>query len=147
MAFLFDTNIFIRLAEKEGEFREPVLKAIRLLRSRQEDIYYTPQIIAEFWNVCTRPPTARGGLGLTVEQTERKVLVIEKYFRLLPDSLATFTEWRKLLKDRSITGVQVHDAKIAASMMVHGIGDLLTFNTRDFKRFDLINAIDPRDLK
>ncbi len=146
MAFLFDTNVFLRLAERNSELRHDVMEAVGLLRSQQEDICYTPQIAAEFWNVCTRHISARGGLGLDVEQTERKVLLIEKHFRLLPDSLATFIEWRRLIKEKSVMGVQVHDAKIAASMTVYGISELLTFNTSDFKRFEFINATNPRDL-
>lgn len=121
MAYLFDTNIFLRLAERNSELREPVIDAIRLLRSRDEDLSYTPQIISEFWNVCTRPLSTRGGFGLNINQTERKLVLIEKHFRILPDSLATFNEWRKLVKEKSIVGVQVHDAKIAASMSIHGV--------------------------
>lgn len=146
MAFLFDTNIFLRLAERNSDLRESVIKGIRLLRSRDEEICYTPQIVSEFWNACTRPQSARGGFGLSVDQTERKVLLIEKHFRCLPDSLATFNEWRKLVKEKSVVGVQIHDAKIAASMIVYGIRDLLTFNAGDFKRFEFVNATDPRDL-
>lgn len=146
MAFLIDTNIFLRLAERNSDLREPVTKAIALLRSRNEELCYTPQIITEFWNVCTRPHSARGGLELDIDRTERKVILIEKHFRLLPDNLLTYSEWRRLVKHKSVAGVQVHDAKIAASMSVHGVTALLTFNTRDFKRFESINAVDPRDL-
>ncbi len=146
MAFLFDTNIFLRLAERNSELREPLIEAIRLLHSRNEELCYTPQIVSEFWNACTRPISARGGFGLNIEQTERKVLLIEKHFRLLPDSLATFIEWRRLIKEKSVIGVQVHDTKIAASMSVYGISDLLTFNTSDFKRFEFINTFDPSEL-
>lgn len=146
MPILFDTNVFLRLADRNSDLRDPVIKAIRLLRSRNEEICYTPQIVGEFWNVCSRPQSSRGGFGLGLDQTERKTLLIEKHFRLLPDSLATFHEWRRLVKEKSVIGVQVHDAKIAASMSVHAISDLLTFNTRDFKRFEFINAADPRDL-
>ena len=116
MAYLLDSNCFLRLAEAGSSQRIIVLDAVRKLRSDNEILYYTPQILAEFWNVCTRPSSARGGLGLTVAQTERKVKLIEKYFRLLPDNLATFIQWRHLVSDLQIKGVQVHDAKIAASM-------------------------------
>ncbi len=145
MAFLLDTNIFLRLAERNSDLRENVIKAIRVLRFKNEEICFTPQIVSEFWNACTRPQFARGGFGLSIDQTERKVLLIEKHFRCLPDSLATFNEWRKLVKEKSVIGVQVHDAKIAASMTVYGIHNLLTFNVGDFKRFEFINATDPRD--
>ena len=146
MAHLFDTNNFLRLAEKNNPQRLIVLNALRRLRARNEIIYYTPQILAEFWNVCTRPQSARGGFGLTIQQTERKANLIQKYFRLLPDSLATFTEWRRLVFDFQITGVQVHDAKLVASMIDHNIPYLVTFNEKDFKRFPMITVMNANNV-
>jgi len=42
------------------------------LRDQNEQIFYTTQVQAEFWVVCTRPATARGGYGLSPAKTERK---------------------------------------------------------------------------
>lgn len=81
MSYLFDTNNFLRLAEKNSPQRQVVLQALRILRANNEIVCYTPQVLAEFWNVCTRPASARGGFGLTIAQTERKVNLIQKHFR------------------------------------------------------------------
>lgn len=146
MAHLFDSNGFLRLAESNSPQRPVVLSAIRKLRAGNEIIYYTPQVLAEFWNVCTRPASARGGLGLSLEQTERKANLIQKYFQLLPDNLATFIEWRRLVSDYKIIGLQVHDAKIVASMIAHNIQYLVTFNEKDFQRFPMIMVVNPKDI-
>lgn len=60
--YLFDTNILLRLAEKNSSERPLILNAIRKIRANNKTIRYTPQILAEFWNVCTRPASSRGGL-------------------------------------------------------------------------------------
>lgn len=146
MAHLFDTNTFLRLAEKKSPQSLTVLNAIRSLRNAGETLYYTPQIVAEFWNVCTRPASSRGGLGLSVEQTERKADLLEKYFTILHDNPATFAEWRGLVSKLQIKGVQVHDAKLVASMIAYNIPHLVTFNVKDFARFIMINVIDPNDV-
>ena len=78
--YLFDSNVFIRLASHNDVQRPAALNALQILRAQGEVICYTPQILSEFWNVCTRPATARGGLGLSVEQTEKKARVKEGYF-------------------------------------------------------------------
>lgn len=143
MAYLIDSNCFLRLAEPNTPNRTAVLSALKQLHSSGEILCYTPQVIAEFWNVCTRPNTARGGLGLSIESTERKVKLIEKHFRLLPDALRTFVEWRRLVSELGIKGVQVHDARIAASMIAHNISHLLTFNESDFRRYTQITVINP----
>lgn len=143
--YLFDTNIFLRLAENNSSERPIILSAIREIRANNQTICYTPQILAEVWNVCARPVTARGKLGLSIEQTERKVNLIQKYFEFLPDMPATFTEWRKLVLDYKVTGVQVHDTKLVASMNVHKVKCLVTLNEKDLKRFS-INVIHPKDI-
>jgi len=102
--------------------------------------------LANSGNVCTRPAAARGGLDLSAEQTERKVRLIERYFVLLPDSLATFQEWRRLVVAHSLLGISVHDAKVVASMNIHGVTNLLTLNYGDFKRYTSINAVNPSDV-
>jgi predicted nucleic acid-binding protein len=99
-----------------------------------------------FWNVCTRPLAARGGLELTIEATERKAKLIEKQFRLLPENLATHQEWRRLVKIHNVKGVQVHDTMLAAVMNIYGITRLLTFNTPDFKRFGNLDVVSPADV-
>ncbi|HLG16946.1 MAG TPA: type II toxin-antitoxin system VapC family toxin [Blastocatellia bacterium] len=147
MAYLFDTNLFLRLAHRNDPQRQMALDALRRLRSRNEVLCFTPQVLSEFWNVGTRPASARGGLSLSLTQTERKARLIERYFRLLPDSLATFQEWRRLVVTHSVMGVEVHDAKLVASMNVYGITHLLTFNVADFKRYPGITAVSPADVK
>jgi predicted nucleic acid-binding protein len=146
MVYLFDTNLFLRLARRNDPQRTIVLDALRKLRSRNDVLCFTPQVVSEFWNVCTRPSSARGGVGLSPTQTERKARLIERYFRLLPDSLATFQEWRRLVTAHSVMGVEVHDAKLVASMNVYGVTHLVTFNVIDFKRYSGITVISPADV-
>lgn len=114
MAYLFDTNLFLRLALRNDPQRQLALEALRRLRSRSEVVCFTPQVLSEFWNVCTRSASARGGLALSLTQTEQKVRLIERRFLLLADSLATFHEWRRLVVTYSVMGVEVHDAKLVA---------------------------------
>lgn len=147
MAYLLDTNIFLRLARRNDPQRQVVFEAMQKLRSRNEILCFTPQVMSEFWNVCTRPASSRGGLGLSTTQTERKARLIERYFRLLPDSLGTFQEWRRIVVAHSVMGVEVHDAKLVASMNAHGIIHLLTLNVTDFRRYSSIITISPNDVK
>lgn len=146
MAYLIDTNILLRLAKRNDPDRALVLAALQKLKSQNEDLCFTTQVLVEFWNVCTRPLTARGGLGLTLETTDRKARLIEKQFRLLPESLATHREWHRLVKLHNIKGVQVHDTMLAAVMNVYDIPHLLTFNTPDFKRFGNLDLVSPADV-
>lgn len=146
MPYLFDSNSFLRLIENNGHEGQVIFRAIRKLRDANEAIHYTPQVIAEFWNVCTRPSYARGGLGLTIERTERKVALIQKYCSLLEDNIATFLTWRRLVREHAICGAKVHDAKLAASMAVHSVPNLVTLNEKDFRRFPFITIVHPNEI-
>jgi len=91
-------------------------------------------------------PANRNGYGLSPENALIRAEQIETKFRLLPDNLAVHKEWRRLLVDYRVCGVQVHDARLVAAMLVHGVKRILTFNTKDFARFDGIEAVHPQDL-
>ena len=144
MSYLFDTNIFLRLTNKADPAHTRAVDALRTLRRRREMLCFTPQVVAEFWSVCTRPPSARGDFGLVPSEAERRARVIERYFRLLPDSVATYQEWRQLLVRHAVAGVKVHDARLIASMKAYGITHLLTFNAEDFTRYADITVVTPQ---
>jgi predicted nucleic acid-binding protein len=143
MSTLFDTNVLLRVVNKNDPLRPVALSAIRILRKRNETLYYTPQVLAEFWNVCTRPPSARGGFGLSPTETERRARVIEHYLDLLPDNLATYHEWRRLIITHAVSGAAVHDARLVASLKVYRVTALVTFNVDDFRRYQDITVITP----
>jgi predicted nucleic acid-binding protein len=103
------------------------------------------QNLIEFWNVATRP-LKRNGFGLTVAQADRAVSEVEDYFTLVPDTEMVYRVWRRLVVEHAVSGVQVHDARIAAVMQVHGIANILTFNARDFARYPHLHAVPPGDI-
>lgn len=80
-------------------------------------------------------PVARNGFGLSVPEVDREVRVIEAGMTLLPDSDGVYRTWRRIVLQSGVSGVQVHDARLAALMQVHGVGHILTLNTADFTRF------------
>jgi predicted nucleic acid-binding protein len=146
MAYLVDTNVFLRIVPKADPDRQIALTALRKLIGKNEELYYTTQVLAEFWTVCTRPTTARGGYGLTPAKTERKAQMIERYCQFIPETVAVHQEWRRLIAAQAITGVQVHDTRFVATMNAYGITHLLTFEKGNFTRFPGITIVSPGDV-
>jgi predicted nucleic acid-binding protein len=68
MPYLLDSNILIRLVVTTDPHHEAILHAVESLQAAGESIFITPQNIAAFWNVCTRPTEARGGYGRSSEE-------------------------------------------------------------------------------
>lgn len=143
MLVLTDTGILLRLAEPTDPMQPTMHAAVTRLRAGGDKLVFTLQNAAEFWSTCTRPKTARGGLGLSVLETSRRLDGIELAFTLLTDPPSLYATWRHLVRTHSVMGKQVHDARLVALMTTYGITHILTLNGADFARYPGIVAIDP----
>src|ERR1700687_5119758 len=130
---LVDTNILLRIARRSDPQHKTVDTALARLAGQGTSLYFTHQNIAELWNVMTRP-SARNGLGLSAAEAEREGRAIGAGMNLLPDSGAVYRECGRMVLHYNVSGAQVHDARLAAAMHVHGIGHILTLNVTDFIR-------------
>jgi predicted nucleic acid-binding protein len=140
-----DTNILLRWALPQDPQHALVVAAIETLKARRSQIHVCPQNIVEFWNVATRP-VERNGFGYAPSATGREIRSVLAFFRLAEETPAIFPEWLRLVEDHGVSGVKVHDARLAAVMRVHRLTHLLTFNGDDFKRYTDITIVAPQDL-
>ena len=143
MRYLVDSNILLRLLQRNNPQHSTIRQAVRALMARGDELCCAPQNIVELWNVSTRPATARGGFGLTTTETDRRVRLIERVFTVLEETPAVYSEWRHLVVGNSVIGVQVHDARIVAVMNVHRLTHVLTLNGADFSRYAGITCVAP----
>jgi predicted nucleic acid-binding protein len=120
-------------------------QAVESLMRRGNALAYTHQNMAEFWNASTRP-ISRNGFGLSVEETENNAREIERSFVFLPDNEAAYHEWRRIVLQYGVSGIQVHDARLVALMHVHGLTQILTFNKTDFLRFRDLVIVHPGEI-
>jgi predicted nucleic acid-binding protein len=142
---LLDTNILLRWIKPDDLDYPVVTSAIEAMLLANSVLCYASQNLGEFWNTCTRP-LDRNGFGLTPKEADRRARYFEDRLRLLPDSVAVHNEWRQILLANSVSGVQVHDARLVAVMRVHGVKRILSFNDSDFVRYHDIEAVNPRSL-
>jgi len=146
MRYLLDSGILLRLLNREADSHQIIRQAVRVLKEQRHECVTSLQNLCEFWNVCTRPQTARGGLGLTFDETHRRLRTIERIAMILPDLPATLQRWKELVTQHQVRGVQVHDTRLVALMDVHEVRHLLTLNPSDFQRFSQIVAVTPEDV-
>ncbi len=144
MIYLADTNVLLRIVHRTDVRHSIAQAAVHKLGTKGHQLQTTSQNFAEFWNASTRP-TERNGFGLTRDETDTLLGELEQSFPLLPDSPEVYPIWRRLVVDYDVSGVQVHDARLAASMVAHNVTRILTFNVTDFDRYDPegIIAVDP----
>ena len=144
MIYLVDTNVLLRFSRLENPRYQISRDAVHKLEADGHQLQTTLQNFAEFWNVSTRP-AERNGFGRTPVETGELLQDLEEAFSLLPDSADVYREWRQLALEYEVSGVQVHDARLVASMIVHNVTHILTFNVTDFERYadEGIVAVDP----
>ena len=136
MSTLVDTNVLLRRTQPDHESHTLAVESVAMLLEGGEPVYFTPQNISEFWNVVSRPQ-AQNGLGFSVALAAGEVAKIEQALTLLPDSPAAYGEWKRLVVAHAVMGAKVHDARLVAAMNIHGVRRILTFDTGDFKRYDI----------
>jgi predicted nucleic acid-binding protein len=131
MAFLLDTSILVRLANRADAAHAIADAAVVKLMTQNEIICIAPQILIEFRNVATRPLSANG-LGLAVAEAISKAADFQAAFSLLAESADIFPAWKALVNSQGVIGKRVHDARLVAVCQVNKISNVLTFNTNHF---------------
>ena len=144
--FVGDANILLRLGSPESRDHRLVAGAVQILMLRGDELILTPQAICEAWNVFTRPAD-KNGFGLSDAETEQRVRGLLRLHSFLPDPSSLFRTWLDLVIRFGVRGVQVHDARLAAACVSHGVTHLLTLNVKDFSRYTgVVTAVHPQDV-
>ena len=142
MSVFIDTNVLLRSVQPSHPMHAAAVRAVAGFIRDGEALVVTPQVVAEFWNVATRP-IDNNGLGLSHQDAHSEVAKLEEFCTVLGESIDVYTEWKRLVRALGVSGVKVHDARLEAAMNVHGVGRILTFNAQDFSRYREIQAIVP----
>lgn len=145
MGILVDTGVLLRLVIRTDPANQETRQAVRFLKVRGDKLVALTQNAAEFWNVCTRPAD-KGGYGLSIQETEKKLRTLERLVEFRANSLAGFQEWKRLVVAHQVSGVEVHDTRLVAAMIVQSITHIVTYNKNDFKRFQQITALLPGEV-
>ena len=146
MRILTDTNVLLRLTQQTDPHHSQADAALYALRSRGDEPCVVPQVIYEYWTVCTRPVEAMNGLGMTARDTASKMRRLQQLFPVYRDERAIFDRWEKLVTLHEVKGKNAHDARLVAAMLRHRLTHLLTFNDSDFRRFTEIAVLRPREV-
>jgi len=119
MSFLIDTNILLRSADPTHPMHANAINATTSLRGQGHQLCIIPQNLIEFWNVYTRPAD-KNGLGHTPGEAAAEVNRLKGLFLLLPDTLAIYSEWERLVLTYGVRGVNRPLAKFLKAPLKKG---------------------------
>ncbi|MDE0125797.1 MAG: type II toxin-antitoxin system VapC family toxin [Bryobacterales bacterium] len=135
-----DTNILVTATDALRPGHE---EAQRLLAEADSGGYHlaaSGQVLREYLAVSTRPAESNG-LGLRVPDAVANVNEFLRFVTLFDETEPVALQLRELVMTSGVRGNRIHDANIAATMMVHHIRVLVTQNCDDFAGFDKIEPL------
>jgi predicted nucleic acid-binding protein len=145
MTILVDTNVLTRSAQPHHSQHQPAVTSVNTLRQKGESLCLAPQNPYEFWVVATRP-VGENGLGMTPARAQTELAQLKALYRIIDDTPAVLPEWERLVFGYQVIGKNAHDTRLVATMIIHEITHILTFNRTDFQRYREITVISPESV-
>jgi toxin-antitoxin system PIN domain toxin len=134
-----DTNILVHAHRADSPWHEPATRALSTLGAGHWGIPWP--CLHEFYAVVTHPRIFDPPTPL-----EDALLAVESWLGAsLPALGETDEHWpvlADLLRQGRVVGPMVHDARVAAICLQHGIEELWTVD-RDFSRFPALRVRNP----
>jgi predicted nucleic acid-binding protein len=132
---MLDTNVLLAATDESRAEHRDALKVVNDWAAGHTDLCTSGQVLREYLAVATRP-AKQNGLGLNLPDALENARAIRARTRLLTEDSRVADRLLGLLADIECRGKQVHDANLVATMLVHGIGTVITMNLEDFARFE-----------
>ena len=131
---MLDTNVLLAATDEGRPEHRDALTVLNDWAAGQAGLCTSGQVLREYLVVATRP-AARNGLGLKLPDALANVRAIRERTTLLAEDARVGDRLLGLLADVECLDKQVHDANLVATMLVHGVGTIVTMNLADFARF------------
>jgi uncharacterized protein len=137
-----DTNILVHSHRSDSEWHEPALARVRELAEGRARWALPWPCVHEFLAIVTHPRIWDPPTPLQVAIDQVDAWLDSPSLVLLAENPGHWTELRDLLAVARIHGPRVHDARIAALCLSHGVRELWTAD-RDFSRFGSLRTVNP----
>ncbi len=137
-----DTNILVYAHRQDSTFHDAAFDAVRELAESRRPWAIPWPCIHEFLAIVTHarifapPSPARRACDQVEAWIESPNL------QLIGEDPGHWPSLRTLIEEGRITGPKVHDARVAALCLRHGVTELLTAD-RDFSRFPELRVRNP----
>lgn len=132
-AVMIDTNVLVYASLHNSMWHSHAIQALHNELQSGAQLWVSRQILREYLAVLTRPGATTLTSASAVAAAD--VAAFEQMFNVANDTSDVTAKLLALLQSVAMSGRQVHDANIVATMQAYGIPRLLTHNVSDFKRF------------
>ncbi len=137
-----DTNLLVYAHREDTPFHRRALECIESLANSRTAWAIPWPCIHEFYSIVTHPRIYDPPTPIDIALDQIDCWLESPSLTLLGASEMHWPELRGLIAQGQIAGPQVHDARIAALCLQHGVKKLWTAD-RDFSRFPRLVCVNP----
>jgi hypothetical protein len=137
-----DTNLLVYAHRRDSPWFEPARLALRPLVEGSATWAIPWPCLHEFLAISTHPNIYRPPTDLARALEQVTALVASPSLMLLSEPAGYWPVLGRLLAAGRVTGAKVHDARIAALCLCHGVSELWSAD-RDFSRFPELATRNP----
>jgi hypothetical protein len=141
IAFL-DTNILVYAANEDSPYHAKAKSLIQSINSGRVSACLSWQVLVEFYATVTSPRRLSQPLSPNQAIEAIKGYLESDIPRFGPDE-TTLILTLGLAERYKVTGLDIFDAQIVATMLRNKVKTIYTANEEDFKRFVEIEAVNP----
>jgi hypothetical protein len=140
---LLDANILVYAADTGAAQHGASLGLLEAARNRSTVLYLTSQVLCEFYSIVTNPRRIAAPYSPTEALEAISALLALPGIRVLSTPARAVAGWMALLQRHPVTGGDVFDLQLVATMQAHDVRRIYTFNTVDFEAFPELTVMAP----
>lgn len=138
---IVDANVLVYALDADAPQHAAARALIEAARDAPTTLFVTSQILCEFYSIVTnarrvlKPRSPSDALSA--------ISGLLAFLHVLPVPVHTVAGWLDLLRRHPLTGGDVFDLQIVATMQANGVQRIYTFNTADFEVFTELSVVTP----
>lgn len=140
---LVDTNVLVYALDATATQRAASHGLLQAARNSTAELYVTSQILCEFYSMITNPRRIAAPFSPNEALEAVSALLALPGIHVLPTPARAVVGWMSLLKRHPVTGGDVFDLHLVATMQANNVQRIYTFNARDFEVFSELTAMAP----
>ena len=137
-----DTNLMVYAHREDSEFHAPAKESLESLRAQPAAWAIPWPCVHEFIAIATHPGIYRPASTLAEALGFLEALLASPQLQLLAESTGYFDKLRTLATAAKLKGPRIHDARVAALCLHHGVTELWSAD-RDFAAFPQLKVRNP----
>jgi hypothetical protein len=137
-----DTNVLVYAHREDGEFHKAAGESVESLRHQPAAWAIPWPCIYEFIGIVTHPGIYKPASTLAEALGFIDALFASPELHLLAESPGYFEKLRDIATTARLKGPRIHDARIAALCLHHGVSELWSAD-RDFSAFPQLKVRNP----